>query len=164
MKKLNSRIGMGIAIAIAILLAVIITFSGCVEDGTQSVAPAVTKQVGHLSVTSAPSEAEVYLDDNHVGTTPLTLSNVSVGSHSVKLSKGGYEDWTTEVDVKAEGIHSVSATLSEIDFTKPYEIAISTSSTGDYHPLSGDSIKVVCASGGADLTVNFNGKKIEDIM
>jgi hypothetical protein len=150
----------GLIVIVAIVA--IVMFAGCIEDKTQPTAPTVTKQVGQLSVTSTPSGAEVYLDDNYVGTTPLTLSNVSVGSHLVKLAKEGYEDWTTAVDVKAGGTDSVSATLSEIDFTKPYEIAISTSLSGDYNHFLGKSILVNCPYG-PDLTVKFNNKEISGI-
>lgn len=50
----------------------------------------------------------------------------------------------------------------EMDFSKPYDIAISTSLTGGYNHFSGNSILVNCQYG-PDLTVKFNGKEIGGI-
>jgi len=50
----------------------------------------------------------------------------------------------------------------EMDFSKPYDIAISTSLIGGYNHFSGKSILVNCQYG-PDLTVKFNGKKISGI-
>jgi len=50
----------------------------------------------------------------------------------------------------------------EMDFSKPYDIAISTSLIGGYNHFSGKSIRVICQYS-PDLTVKFNGKKIGGI-
>lgn len=54
---------------------------------------------GTLSVTSEPAGAEVYLDGNKVGMTPIELS-VAEGAHSVRLVKRGFLDDTRTVDVQ----------------------------------------------------------------
>ena len=45
-----------------------------------------------LSVVSFPGNAQVYLDDNLVGQTPLLLQNITESDHELKLSKVGYKD------------------------------------------------------------------------
>lgn len=44
-----------------------------------------------LSVISQPEGAEVVIDNKPVGTTPLTLENLSEGSHQISVSLPGYE-------------------------------------------------------------------------
>lgn len=43
---------------------------------------------GSLSVTSTPSEADVFIDGNSVGKTPLKLDSVAAGPREVKVQKG----------------------------------------------------------------------------
>jgi len=54
---------------------------------------------GFVSVDSKPSGAKVYLDGDHKGETPLSLSKVVVGSHTIKLTKPYYDDVTKTVSV-----------------------------------------------------------------
>ena len=52
----------------------------------------VNEAVGGLVVNSNPSGATVSLDNQSVGTTPITLSNIKTGSHIIRLSYPGYGD------------------------------------------------------------------------
>lgn len=52
--------------------------------------PAITG-LGSIQVNSTP-DAQVYLDGEHQGETPLTLTKIQVGSYVLKLSKDGYKD------------------------------------------------------------------------
>jgi hypothetical protein len=45
---------------------------------------------GGLTITSQPSGAEVMVDGEPRGTTPLELTNVSVGEHTVEITREGY--------------------------------------------------------------------------
>jgi hypothetical protein len=67
---------------------------------------------GSLSILSFPTGALVYLDGALKGFTPITINDVSIGSHLVKLTKIGYNDHTTSVTVIAEKTNTVSATLT----------------------------------------------------
>ena len=64
-----------------------------------------------LKITSDPSEASVYVDGDYEGITPLTLS-LSTGTHTVKLSKSDYEDYTTSVTLNPGESKTISATLT----------------------------------------------------
>jgi hypothetical protein len=70
--------------------------------------------VGTLVIESRPPGAKVFLDGRGVGVTPLTLSNVSVGSHVVRLDLTGYQRWSTSIRVVAGERERVAASLEEI--------------------------------------------------
>jgi len=75
---------------------------------------------GSLYVTSTPSNAMIYLDAGYKGRTPLMLSGISSGGHTIDLDLSGYYDWKSSVSVPVGGTYTVSANL----------IAIPSSSTG----------------------------------
>ena len=54
---------------------------------------------GSLRVTSTPSEAILKVDGATKGTTPLTVTGLSLGSHTVEVSKSGYTPYTTAVTI-----------------------------------------------------------------
>ena len=67
--------------------------------------------MGTISVSSTPPEADVYLDGVYRGTTPLIISDVSTGYHTIKITKAGYQDYLIEIYVKADDITYVTASL-----------------------------------------------------
>jgi hypothetical protein len=54
---------------------------------------------GSISVSSIPWNADVYLDTVLVGQTPVTIENVAPGTYQIKVSKTGYKDYVTTVQV-----------------------------------------------------------------
>jgi hypothetical protein len=87
------------------------------EDKSLSLAPNQTlsldipltptqPQVGTISVNASPW-ADVFLDDAKVGTTPLTIKDVSAGSHKVRLEYQG-SSFEADVTVKAGETTTVS--------------------------------------------------------
>ncbi|MGB9175632.1 MAG: PEGA domain-containing protein [Methanoregula sp.] len=71
---------------------------------------------GNISVSSIPSGADVYLDNEYKGLTPLTMKNVENGNHVVLVRLSGYQDWTQRVVVLGNS-PSVSARLVPIPTT-----------------------------------------------
>lgn len=73
---------------------------GLVATGTASppvtAAPAGT---GSLSVQSTPPGANVYLDGENVGTTPVLVPGVAPGTHRLVLTLQGYNDMTRPVEI-----------------------------------------------------------------
>ena len=67
---------------------------------------------GGLSVSSVPAGANVFLDNNFIGISPLTLNDVSAGSHIVTFRHEGYADYSGSTQVNAGAISTVSAALS----------------------------------------------------
>ncbi len=64
-----------------------------------------------ISVISAPSGAEVYLNNVFRGLTPITLDSLAPGSYAVILKLSGYQDWQSTVQATAGQTAQLSATL-----------------------------------------------------
>ncbi len=65
-------------------------------------APANASQpVGVLRIKTDVTDAQVVLDEQEVGRTPLTLRTVAAGKHRLLLIKEGFEDHAQEIDVNA---------------------------------------------------------------
>lgn len=80
---------------------------------------------GSISVKSKPKGASVYLDGMPMGATPVTIDNIIIGKHIIRLSKPGYRFFGSVLTVengkskslsaKLQAIPGVSRVLSEID-------------------------------------------------
>jgi hypothetical protein len=68
---------------------------------------------GTLVVESRPAGAKVFLDGRGVGVTPLTMSQVGVGSHVVRIELLGYRRWSTPVRIVSGERERVAASLEE---------------------------------------------------
>ncbi|MCE5299217.1 MAG: PEGA domain-containing protein [Methanoregulaceae archaeon] len=66
---------------------------------------------GGISVISAPSQAEVYLNNAFRGLTPITLDSLTPGSYTVLIKLSGYQDWQVTQQVTAGQTAQISATL-----------------------------------------------------
>ncbi|MEX2660388.1 MAG: PEGA domain-containing protein [Vicinamibacterales bacterium] len=69
---------------------------------------------GSIYVDSRPRGARVLLDGKPVGTTPLRLPDVSIGSHIVKLQLADHTDWTTSTRVVSGQEARVTGSLERI--------------------------------------------------
>jgi hypothetical protein len=81
--------------------------------------PAPSPTTGTISVSSSPSGTNVYLDDTYKGIAPLTITDVSTGTHTIEVKLEGYEDWSTSVQVTAGETLPVPATLTLIPTPTP---------------------------------------------
>ncbi len=72
-------------------------------------APAST---GRVSFNSAPTGAEVYLDNLFRGYAPVIVPDIDPGTHSVTMKMQGYNDWSSTVAVSAGETAQVVATLT----------------------------------------------------
>jgi hypothetical protein len=71
-------------------LILLIAFSGAVSaQGT----PSLGGEVGYFAITTVPSGADVYFDDQYQGLSPVTVQVYSTGnpSHDLRVQKAGYE-------------------------------------------------------------------------
>jgi serine/threonine protein kinase len=80
-------------------------------NATTSTRSAPSVQAGSLQVASRPSGAQVFVDDNLIGTTPLLLSNVAAGSRRLRIELSGYKSWTSSVHIEPGARVPVSASL-----------------------------------------------------
>ncbi|MBS3765426.1 PEGA domain-containing protein [Candidatus Bipolaricaulota bacterium] len=75
----------------------------------------VTKRPSRLSVSSTPSNAKIYIDDDFVGQTPATL-DVRPGYRQVKLLLGTDLRWSEEIQVKPNQVKRLSPELERVDY------------------------------------------------
>jgi len=68
-------------------------------SGIKMVMATLSPATGSIRVSSVPAHADVYLDSVLVGTTPMTVTGVSPGAHTLALKKDGYQDYTTSVTI-----------------------------------------------------------------
>lgn len=66
---------------------------------------------GSLFVTSDPPAADVFVNDNPVGKTPLKLQNLAAGRASVRVSMAEYGDWNESVQLRPGEQAAVTAKL-----------------------------------------------------
>jgi len=62
-----------------------------------SLSPLSTKKDVEILVVSLPDKANVFLDNNPVGLTPLLLKNVSESDHDLRLTRNGYKDKSIKI-------------------------------------------------------------------
>jgi len=93
--------------------------------------PVPTQSYGSIVIVSEPAGANVYLDNTIKGITPVTLTSVANGYHTVLLRLDGYEDYTRAVTVTADA-PQVNAVLSGKSATvTPYTTPAGTTATTD---------------------------------
>lgn len=70
---------------------------------------------GSLAFRSAPQGARVFVNGALVGSTPLVLENLPVGSRAVRIEADGYQRWSAATQVVADRQTRISATLTHAD-------------------------------------------------
>ena len=56
---------------------------------------------GFLEIETSPSDAEIFMDGDYKGKSPITLNNIPSGTHNIVIKKEGYDDFIKEVSVEA---------------------------------------------------------------
>lgn len=84
-------------------------YQGTGTPVTTTAAPA--PGMGSISVSSNPSGANIYLDNEYKGLTTLNIQNIQNGNHVIKVRLAGYQDWTRDVVVFGNS-QSLFATLA----------------------------------------------------
>jgi len=86
---------------IFILLFISVLLAGCISGE-----PA---EKGTLQLTSSPTGAEIYLDNQYRGTTPGTISGVEPGNHTLEFRLKGYKSWKSAITVSSGNANYVAA-------------------------------------------------------
>jgi hypothetical protein len=90
-----------------------------VTAGTTTVSLNLVPATGSLYVTSVPTGADLFVDGSGRGTTPRTVSGLSPGSHTVKVSKAGYQDYTTTVTISDSVTTNLDVPLTFVNTDSP---------------------------------------------
>lgn len=77
-----------------------------------------------LQFDSRPNGADVFVDGQNIGSRTATKQTVIAGTHTVKMSKSGYQDWSRTLNLTA-------GTLTWLDYTRlvPNERPVQTVTT-----------------------------------
>ncbi|MBU0778328.1 PEGA domain-containing protein, partial [Patescibacteria group bacterium] len=83
-----------------------------------------TPGAGSLYVNSTPVNADIIIDgQSQDAKTPAIITNLTAGSHEVKLTRTGYEDFTTTVTITAGTTTYLSATMTVLPGIGTLEIS-----------------------------------------
>lgn len=66
---------------------------------------------GSLDIASLPRGARVFLNGQPVGVTPMRISGLAPGPHTIRLEQSGYRSWTDTVTAVTARLTRVSASL-----------------------------------------------------
>jgi len=102
---------------------------------------------GSVYVSSSPTNAAVYVDGTYYGITPHTIDGLSTGSHSVRVTRSGYQDWGSTVTVSAGQQTSVTATLVPVNDHGTIAVTSNPSGASVYLDGSYQGLSPVTVSG-----------------
>ena len=95
--------------------------------------------IGTLKIESEPDDAKVYLDGGYKGNTLLsgylTISDLTAGDHTLKVTKSGYKDWTGTVTIPSGGTQYKAVVLEAIVTNPSPPTPISPGSTSEPGPV-----------------------------
>ena len=87
--------------------------------------------VGTLVLMSNPLGASVKIDGKDYGVTPLTLDSLLIGSHSVAISKSGYDALTKTINIKeGEALEENAVLVETVSYSYSVAEARTTESNG----------------------------------
>lgn len=91
-----------ISIVKSVLTVVDRTFGqGAFSEGSViSLVPLDTESDAEIQILSFPDKANIKLDDNDVGFTPLLLKSITESDHEIKISRDGYKDKAIHIRTK----------------------------------------------------------------
>ena len=89
--------------------------AGAPAAGATSAGPPPAEQVGIGSILAEtrPPGAAVWLDQRHVGETPVSIPDVPAGARRIEFRLDGYRTWTTTVEVAPATQARVAASLAD---------------------------------------------------
>jgi hypothetical protein len=103
------------------ILILYVFISGCISGQDSG--------EGTLQLTSSPSGAQVYLDNQFQGSTPGTIANVEQGNHTLEFRYPGYQSWSAGISVPSGTSHFFAALTPFSSTQFPQDILPVTTST-----------------------------------
>lgn len=76
------------------------------------ISPTPTQATGGLMIASSPSGADTYIDDLYRGITPVTVTDLTAGTHTIRISATGYVDYSATTTVTSGQTTPLAITLS----------------------------------------------------
>ncbi len=81
---------------------------------------------GTLTISSSPSNANIYLDGVYKGTTPRTIGGLSQGAHTLEITEPGYHEWSNTVQIHSNQVTYVTANLATDPQTTTGSISVTS--------------------------------------
>ncbi|HSX09457.1 MAG TPA: PEGA domain-containing protein [Candidatus Saccharimonadales bacterium] len=103
--------------------------NGQSEGSIISLTPLENKNAAQLVVVSFPQGAKVLLDDQGIGTTPLSSTNPTISDHDLKIDKDGYNEKEIRIRTPQGYKLTVAAYLSTSTTSLSVPTASSSAST-----------------------------------
>jgi len=75
---------------------------------------------GGINVIYTPDEAEVYIDGDKKGTTPLIVNNLKVGAHTLLLKKEGFVDVNKTINIEENQLTRVEGKMEDVSIYNKY--------------------------------------------
>jgi len=111
-------------------------------------------QVGWLTILSTPSQAEVSVDGNPAGVTPITGRELGAGTHAIRITVAGYEPYQIDKEIRAGEQAAVDATLTPVPVPTVTTTRTTTRITEVPTPCLG------CDRGWIRVNCNVNGATV----
>jgi TolB-like protein len=70
--------------------------------------------VGNIYLDTTPPNAEVYLDQVYMGSSPLNMNNIRAGAHIIKIKAEGFSDEEQQIEVIPNKVSSLTIPLKKI--------------------------------------------------
>jgi hypothetical protein len=83
------------------------------------------KKFGRIQIKSEPRKSNIYLDEQLVGSSPLVLKEVPVGTHNLQVKANGYEDYQRKIMISGSEPVRVNIKLRKL-----YKFSVKSSPAG----------------------------------
>ena len=108
---------------------------------------------GYITIKSEPSGAEVYVDEQKVGTTPYLMKKIAIGRHTVEIRKYGYEPQADMVMIKADDVNKQFENVKLVEDKSIPQPPVATT------PVTGNpNTSVNISSSNGEFSVSSNNK------
>lgn len=86
------------------------------HENRSVVIPPLTLITGSIDITSNPTGAYITIDGKSYGTTPNMIYDIPLGKHTVVLTKGHYDKFSSSIDVKQDKTEKINHVFTQIDY------------------------------------------------
>lgn len=115
-----------------------------VTTAVTTVSGAAEDTLGEITAASSPLGAALLIDGAYYGTTPVTLNNIPVGNHIVRLTLSGYYDYEGSIYVTPDKVTNVFGTLQPVGSS----VAIITPAATNAEPVATVTVQATQTSAG----------------
>jgi hypothetical protein len=98
---------------------------------------------GTIQLTSSPSGAEIYLNNQYQGSTPSTIPNVEPGNHTLEFRYPGYQSWSAVISVPSGTSHFFAAMAPQSNNQSQQNLSPVTTSTTNITIQASKNIMIV---------------------